>query len=190
MLPPVVRKILGPPRTAFATALDSGLCCRLGPKNRSSFVILRATREVNHMSLRSVTRTLAVGIATGAALLGVASVASAQNNGTVTGVVNDASGQPVAGAFVRLKNDQKRLTFMVISREQGRFDAKDLPPGTYRVQGVAGGHQSDWFSNVDVGAGGEAKVGLSLNKQRGPMLPPAWPQRIPQAQANVVSVDL
>jgi hypothetical protein len=39
---------------------------------------------------------------------------------------------------VKLKNDQKRLTFMVVSREQGRFEAKDLPPGSYRVQGVGG----------------------------------------------------
>src|SRR5262245_43906075 len=133
-------------------------------------------------------RLVAAGIATTAMLL--AAEVRAADNGSVQGVVTDAAGQPVAGAFVKLKNDARRLTFMVVSREQGRFDAKDLPPGQYRVQGVAGGHQSDWFSNVDVGAGGEAKVGLSLNKQRGPMLPPAWPQRIPQAQANVVSVDL
>ena len=121
------------------------------------------------MSLRNVTRNLAVGIAAGALLIAASSVASAQNNGTVTGVINDASGQPVAGAFVKLKNDEKRLTFMVISREQGRFDAKDLPPGTYRVQGVGGGFQSQWFDNVTVTNGGEgAKVGLALTEQAGP----------------------
>ena len=40
------------------------------------------------------------------------------------GVVSDASGQPVAGAFVKLKNDERRLTFMVISQGQGRFEAR------------------------------------------------------------------
>ena len=97
------------------------------------------------------------------------------------GVVSDASGKPVAGAFVKLKNDEKRLTFMVISRDQGRFEAKDLPPGKYRVQGVAGDNQSEWFPNVTVAAGGEdAKVGLLLTIKRGPSLAPAWPQRVPE----------
>ncbi len=134
-------------------------------------------------------RLLAAGIAATAMLLAAGPVAAA-DNGSVQGVVNDASGQPIAGAFVKLKNDAMRLTFMVVSREQGRFEAKDLPPGQYRVQGVAGGHQSDWFTNVDVVSGGAAKVGLSLGKERGPMLPPAWPQRIPQAQANTVALEL
>jgi streptogramin lyase/mono/diheme cytochrome c family protein len=142
------------------------------------------------MSLRNVSRSLAVGIATGAVLIAVSSVASAQNNGTVTGVVNDASGRPVTGAFVKLKNDQKRLTFMVITREQGRFDAKDLPPGTYQVQGVGGGYQSQWFNNVTVTNGGEgAKVGLSLTDQQGPALAPSWPHRLPEAEVLKASVD-
>jgi streptogramin lyase len=141
------------------------------------------------MSVKIFTRTLTSGIAT-SALLALAGPVWAADTGTVTGVVSDASGKPVAGAFVKLKNDQKRLTFMVISRDQGRFEAKDLPPGQYRVQGVAGEYQSDWFSNVAVTAGGEdAKVGLLLNGKRGPALPHAWPQRIPEAQADKAAKD-
>src|SRR5262249_31858674 len=139
---------------------------------------------------RYVTRTLAVGIAAGAPLLGGAAGASAQNNGTVTRVVNDASGQPGARAFLRLENEPKPLTLMVISREQGRFDAKDLPPGTYRVQGVGNGFQSQWFNNVTVTNGGEgAKVGLSLTDRQGPALAPAWPQRIPEVEVAKASID-
>src|SRR5205807_274518 len=127
---------------------------------------------------------------TAALLIAASSIASAQNNGTVTGVINDGSGQPVAGAFVKIKNDQKRLTFMVISREQGRFDAKDLPPGTYRVQGVGGGYQTQWFNNVTVTNGGEgAKVGLALTDRQGPALAPAWPQRIPELEVLKASKD-
>jgi streptogramin lyase len=141
------------------------------------------------MSLRTINRNLAAGIATGALLVAAQSVWAA-DGGTVQGVVSDPSGKPVAGAFVKLKNDQKRLTFMVISREQGRFEAKDLPPGKYRVQGVAGENQSEWFSNVTVAAGGEdAKVGLLLTGKRGAALPAAWPQRIPEAQANKAPKD-
>jgi len=141
------------------------------------------------MSLRSINRSLGAGIATGVLLAAVQSVWAA-DTGAVQGVVSDASGKPVAGAFVKLKNDQKRLTFMVISREQGRFEAKDLPPGQYRVQGVAGENQSEWFSNVTVAAGGEdAKVGLLLTGKRGPSLAPAWPQRVPEAQVDNAPKD-
>jgi hypothetical protein len=72
------------------------------------------------MSLGSINRGLTAGIATGVLLIAAQPVWAAEA-GTVQGVVSDASGKPVAGAFVKLKNDQKRLTFMVISREQGRF---------------------------------------------------------------------
>jgi streptogramin lyase len=140
------------------------------------------------MSLRTISRILTAGIATGA-LLAVAPAVWAAENGTVTGVVSDVSGKPVAGAFVKLKNDQKRLTYMVISHDQGRFEAKDLPPGQYRVQGVAGDNQSEWFSNVKVTAGGDEKVGLLLTTKRGPSLAPSWPQRIPEEQADKTPKD-
>ena len=108
----------------------------------------------------------------------------------MTGTISDSSGKPVAGAYVKLKNDEKRLTFMVISRDQGRFEAKDLPPGKYRVQGVGAETQSQWFSNVAVTAAGEdAKVGLVLTEKRGPSLAPSWPQRLPEALVDVAPKD-
>src|SRR5262249_60403787 len=112
------------------------------------------------------------------------------DKGPIQGVVNDATGKPVAGAFVKLKNDARRLTYMVVTQTQGQFEAKDLPPGQYRVQAVGGGQQSEWFTNVGVTAGGAAKVGLSLSTERGPMLPPAWPQRVPPAHAHTVALHL
>src|SRR5947207_6470668 len=114
------------------------------------------------MTLTNVARYLAAGVAAGAVLLAAQSGWTQGDRGAVQGVVNDASGKPVAGAFVKLKNDVRRLTFMVISREQGQFEAKDLPPGQYRVQGVGAGYESEWFSNVGVTTGGNAKVGLTL----------------------------
>src|SRR3954452_11384032 len=140
------------------------------------------------MRLGNSMQSLAAGIAAGAVMLVTAPVL-AQNGGTVEGVVTSASGQPVTGAFVKLKNAERRLTFMVITREQGRFDAKDLPPGTYSVQGVGAGYQSEWFSNVGVTTGGSAKVGLTLSQQQGAVLAPAWPQRIPEADVLKASID-
>ena len=51
------------------------------------------------MSLRNTERRLVAGIATGVLMIGAQSVLAA-DSGTVTGVVSDASGKPVAGAFV------------------------------------------------------------------------------------------
>src|SRR5581483_3884673 len=93
-----------------------------------------ATKGEYEMISRTIMRSLAAGAAAGALLIAAQSVACAQNTGVVQGVVTDAAGQPVTGAVVKLKNDVRRLTFMVVTQGQGRFEAKDLPPGTYRVQ--------------------------------------------------------
>jgi streptogramin lyase/mono/diheme cytochrome c family protein len=122
-------------------------------------------------------------------LIAAPSAQAADERGSVQGVVTDASGQPVSGAFVKLKHAERRLTFLVISQEQGRFEAKDLPPGQYRVQGVGAGFESEWFTNVGVSAAQSAKVGLSLTNKQGAMLPPAWPQRIPEPEVLKVSID-
>jgi len=142
------------------------------------------------MKRLTISRTLTAGAAAGTILVAAQAIAVAQERGSVQGVIYDAYGKPIAGAFVKLKNDERRLTFMVVSREQGQFEAKDLPPGQYRVQGVAGTNQTDWFDKVQVTTGGSAKVGLALTHQRGPMLQPAWPQRIPELQVDKIALDL
>ncbi len=63
--------------------------------------------------------------------------AAASHSGVLQGVVTDASGQPVAGAFVRLDSTDERLTFMVISQSAGRYTADKLPAGIYNVQAIA-----------------------------------------------------
>src|SRR5258705_10370452 len=122
------------------------------------------------MTFQHVTRHLALGLA--AALMGVSHARAADDRGSVQGVVNDASGQPVAGAFVKLKNADRRLTFMVISRAEGRFEAKDLPPGLYKVQGVGVGFESDGLANVSVTAGQSARPEVPLTTRQGGTRPP------------------
>ena len=56
------------------------------------------------MTLRNVTLNLAVGIAAGIVLIATQPVRAADDRGSVQGVVNDAAGKPVTGAFVKLKN--------------------------------------------------------------------------------------
>jgi len=115
---------------------------------------------------------------------------AAENNSTLEGVVQDASGKPVTGAFVKLKNNERHLEFMVISQAQGRYSVSNLPAGQYVVQGVGGGYQSAVSAPVDVAEGKTAKLDLSLAAKRGDALPRAWPMKTPEAQMAMISKDL
>ncbi len=115
---------------------------------------------------------------------------AAENNSTIEGVVQDASGKPAAGAFVKLKNNERHLEFMVISQAQGRYTVGNLPAGQYVIQGVGGGYQSSVSAPVDVAQGKTAKLDLSLTAKQGPMLPRAWPMKTPEALMVTVSKDL
>ena len=99
--------------------------------------------------------------------------------GTLQGVVKDASGAPVTGAFVKMKNAERRLTFMVVSQAAGHYSVNTLPSGKYVVQGVGGEFQSEMSAPVDVAAGRPATHDISLTAKRAPQLPPAWPGRRP-----------
>src|SRR5919197_463424 len=83
-------------------------------------------------------------------------------SGVLQGVVKNSSDAPVSGAFVKLKNAERRLTFMVISQAQGRYTANNLPAGKYAVQGIGGEYQSEPSAPVAVAAGRTATVDLSL----------------------------
>ena len=101
-------------------------------------------------------------------------VRAADYAGSIRGTVKDASGAAVTGAFVKVKNAEKRLTFMVISQAQGRYTANGLPPGKYTVQGIGAGFESALSSPVEV-ANQSASVDLSLTTRLGPAYPPGWP---------------
>jgi len=139
------------------------------------------------MTLRHFTRYLAAGVAFGAM---AAAAQAADERGVVQGVVNDAAGQPVAGAMVKLINADRHLTFMVASQDQGRFQAGDLPAGQYTVQGIGAGFESNKSAPVTVEGGKSAKIDLALANKQGAMLAPAWPHRLPEEQIKGVSLDL
>ena len=71
-------------------------------------------------------------------------------NTTVAGVIQNASGQPVAGALVKVHSADLGLGFMVVSQAQGRYNTPNLLPGKYTVQGFGGGYQSDPAGPVEV----------------------------------------
>src|SRR5215831_3945830 len=112
------------------------------------------------------------------AMVSAVSIRGAENAGVLQGVVKDNGGAPVAGAFVKMKNAERRLTFMVVSQAQGRYTA-NVPPGKYVVQGVGGEYQSALSAPKDVGAGRSTSIDVALSDKRAPRLPNAWPGRPP-----------
>jgi len=117
-------------------------------------------------------------VVAGVALLLAASAQSVRA-AEMQGVVKSASGAPVSGAFVKLQNAERRLTFMVVSQVQGRYTVKNLPAGKYVVQGIGGEMQSPLSAPVEVADGRTATMDVSLTAQRAPALPNAWPGRAP-----------
>jgi len=103
----------------------------------------------------------------------------AQEVGSLTGVIKDAGGAGVAGAFVQMRNAERRLNFMVISHEDGKYSTDRLPPGKYVVQAIGGEQQSAPSAPVEVAVGKSASADLALTVARAPALPPAWPGRTP-----------
>jgi streptogramin lyase len=141
------------------------------------------------MALVNLTRGLATGVAAAAIMLSVQTSSANENFGSLQGTVKNAAGQPVSGAFVRLKNADKRLSFMVISQNGGAFTAADLPAGNYTVQAIEGKNQSAISTPVAVSAGKAAKMDVALTNPRGPMLAAAWPERIPEDQFDRLAKD-
>ena len=136
------------------------------------------------MILRDFARYLTMGTAAALVLAAAGTAQAANDHATVQGTVKNAQGQPVSGAFVRLRNPAQRLTFMVVSQDKGMFTASDLPAGQYTVQGVGGEFQSAVSQPVSVAVNGVAKTDVSLSVQRGPSLTPAWPERVPEAMVD------
>ena len=87
-------------------------------------------------------RTILAASAAVLSLVTVQSVYAEGFSGSVEGVVKSASGQALSGAYVKLFNPERRLTFMLVTQAQGRFTMNKLPPGNYTVQGVGNGFQS------------------------------------------------
>src|SRR5690349_19952502 len=80
--------------------------------------------------------------------------------GSLQGVVKSATGAPVAGAFVKLRNSERRPISTVISQPQGRFSTSALPSGKYVAQPIGGEFLSDLSVPVEVSHGNPAVVEL------------------------------
>ena len=133
-------------------------------------------------------RILAV-IAAGVLFVSVHSIRAADFAGSVQGLVKDASGQALPGAYVKLINPERRLTFMLVSQAQGRYTMNNLPPGDYTVQGIGNGFQSK-LTPVTLTAGKSATADVSLTDKQGDVVPNGWIRRPGRVAGNELDHEL
>src|ERR1700723_3261304 len=79
------------------------------------------------------------------------SLAQGGATGAVSGVVVDSSGAVVAGAEVRIVDQQTGVLARVLTTDaNGVFTAQLMPVGVYTIHAKSGGFAESIFSDVDV----------------------------------------
>src|SRR6202165_4612238 len=89
-------------------------------------------------------------------------VSAQVSSGTVSGVVQDASGSVVTGATVTVRNVDTGTARTLTSDAGGRYIAPDLSLGNYEVQAQHSGFQTEIRSGITLPVGREAAVNLAL----------------------------
>jgi virginiamycin B lyase len=120
---------------------------------------------------------------------GIHSTQAADFPGSVQGVVKTASGQTLPGAYVKLFNPDRRLTFMVVSEAEGRYALNNLPPGNYTVQGIGNSFQSKQ-TPVTLTADKPAIADVALTDAQGEVIPNGWIRSPGRVAGNELDHDL
>src|SRR5215469_4712823 len=84
------------------------------------------------------------------------------NTGTISGVVEDASGAAVAGAAITVRHIDTGTNRSLVTDAGGRYIAPDLALGNYEVQAQQSGFQTEVRSGINLTVGREALVNLAL----------------------------
>jgi virginiamycin B lyase len=132
---------------------------------------------------------ISAAIAAAVLFVSVHAIRAADFAGSVQGVVKSASGHALPGAYVKLINAERRLTFMVVSQAQGRYTLNNLPPGDYTVQGIGDGFQSK-PTPVALTAGTPATADVSLTDKQGDVVPNGWIRSPGRVAGNELDAEL
>src|SRR6266481_7689109 len=84
--------------------------------------------------VRTTANCVAVTLILVLAQLAFAGPIARDQNPSLTGAVRNASGHAVAGAYIKIKNEDLGLVLMVVSQANGRYNTPSLLPGKYTVQ--------------------------------------------------------
>src|ERR1700730_12155331 len=75
---------------------------------------------------------------------------AAQTTSTIEGILKDKQGRAVAGAQVRVTNDDLPIDRAVTTESDGTYRIATLPPGVYEIRASKEGFQSEIFKNLEV----------------------------------------
>ena len=95
-------------------------------------------------------------------LLGTSYLHAQGATAAISGTVMDPTGAAIPGASITVKNVQTAFTRTVISDDQGRYLAPELPIGEYEVQGSLMGFQTVVRSGIQLTVGSRPVVDLKL----------------------------
>ncbi|PWU02754.1 MAG: TonB-dependent receptor [Terriglobia bacterium] len=88
--------------------------------------------------------------------------ASAQVAASISGKVEDATGGPVRGATVTVKNAETGATRSVVSDDMGNYHALSLPVGQHEVRAEMNGFKAALRTGINLTVGQQAVVNLRL----------------------------
>ena len=115
------------------------------------------------MPIRALARALATVLAVSTSAFAFSTPAFTQSFlGTIRGTVVDPQGQAVQGAAVLVIDDATGVPRTLETDAEGRYEASNLRPGTYRVQVVTTNFKKFERTGVLVGAAGTALVNVTL----------------------------
>lgn len=95
-------------------------------------------------------------------LLLFATISWAQDRGTITGVLTDATGASVPGAIIKTTNVRTGLSQQTVANSEGAFTLPYLPPGRYTVTAEKPGFRTAEATNVQVEVATTARVDLQM----------------------------
>src|SRR5215471_21771023 len=109
--------------------------------------------------MKTISRTI---ILTTVMLLAASHVHAQGATATISGTVLDPTGAAIPGASITVKNLGTAFTQTVVSDDQGRYLAPDLPIGEYEVQGSLAGFQTVVRRGISLTVGSRPVVDLHM----------------------------
>src|ERR1044071_9845318 len=82
--------------------------------------------------------------------------------GTLTGIVSDPSQAVVAGAKLKLRDEQSSSTRETVTNTDGYYTIVSIPPGRYELTVTASGFESYKQPGIVIGGGDKLNVNVAL----------------------------
>ena len=95
-------------------------------------------------------------------ILAVANLNAQGATAAISGTVFDPTGAAIPGASITVKNVGTSFTRNIVSDDQGRYLAPELPIGMYEVQGSLAGFQTVVRRNIELTVGSHPVVDLHM----------------------------